>query len=65
MRQGRFRNFEELSKGLQFFLEDFMETCYFAQLFGKVDLKSKDMYGHPTFELDSDQRSEEERLKTW
>ncbi len=62
LRQGRFRNFEELSKGLQFFLEDFMETCYIEQLFGKVNPKQKDMFRKPVFELDVDQREEKERF---
>jgi len=41
---------------------NFLYDVYVFQLFGKVDPGLEDAYGEPVFELDTDQRSEEERL---
>jgi hypothetical protein len=56
------RSTSENRESVGWCLNDFMTTTYSCLLFGKVIPEMKDSYGSPYFELDEDQRSEEERL---
>lgn len=63
LRECRFYSLERLCLDFSFEISEFTRTCYLIQLFGKVYPKQQHISGGYVFELDEDQRSEEDRLK--